>query len=105
MNVERVNPFETLESLDDFQPKSKPADVPSKRDIDALSQVTGFPSRQVKEHRPARRYTTGRNRQLNLKVTDEAAERFYALADEMAVPLGEVFDQAVKLLDASRKAE
>jgi len=28
-----------------------------------------------------RRYRTGRNRQLNLKVTDEALRRFYALGE------------------------
>lgn len=107
MSQERVNPFESIDDdLGDFKPKSKPQDVPSRAEIDALSEKSGFPSRQPaqpKEHR-VRRYTTGRNRQLNLKVTADALERFYSLADDMGEPLGEVFDQAVKLLEASRRA-
>jgi hypothetical protein len=45
--------------------------------------------------REPRRYRTGRNQQLNLKVTAEAAEAFYALADEKGWVLGEVFERAI----------
>ncbi|MGZ3297738.1 MAG: stability/partitioning determinant [Asticcacaulis sp.] len=46
-----------------------------------------------------RRYRTGRNRQLNLKVTDDALRRFYALADSQDMILGEAFEQAVLALE------
>lgn len=105
MTAERVDPFKTLDNLDDFQTKGKPKDVPSKTAIDDLAKATGFPSRQGKESR-GRHYTTGRNQQLNLKVTKDALDRFYNLADEMeGVPLGEIFNQAIKLLEASRRTE
>lgn len=104
MSQDRVNPFKPLDSLDDFQPSTKkPGDIPTRAEVDALSERSGFYSRQPvqqKEHR-VRRFTTGRNRQLNLKVTAEAMDRFYRLADELEVPLGEAFDRAVKLLEES----
>ena len=48
---------------------------------------------------PRRRYTTGRNRQLNMKVTEEALRRFYALADAQCWVLGEAFEHAVTALE------
>jgi hypothetical protein len=48
-----------------------------------------------------RRYRTGRNRQLNLKVSDDALRRFYALADAQNLVLGVVFEQAVHALEAA----
>ena len=52
-----------------------------------------------------RRYRTARNRQLNLKVTDEALRRFYAVADAQGLVLGQVFEQAVEALEDKLKAE
>lgn len=108
MGNDRVNPFEKLDSLDDFAVKDKPQDAPSKQEVDELSEKLGFPSRQaptpsVPKETRTRRYTTGRNRQLNLKVTSAAMDRFYTLADQMeGVPLGEIFDQAIKMLAESQ---
>jgi hypothetical protein len=76
-----------------------------------LAEERGFPSREAARAEPVRveptrepmlqrRYRTGRNRQLNLKVTDEALRRFYALADAQGKVLGEVFEQAVDALEA-----
>jgi hypothetical protein len=48
--------------------------------------------------REARRYRTGRNVQLNLKVRQEAADTFYALADSQHWVLGEAFEHAVEAL-------
>jgi hypothetical protein len=48
---------------------------------------------------PVRRYRTGRNRQLNLKVTEEVAQRFYALADHHELILGDAFARAVMALE------
>ena len=42
---------------------------------------------------------TGRNRQLNLKVTEAAADKFYALADANHWVLGEAFEMAIEALE------
>jgi hypothetical protein len=71
-----------------------------------MAEQRGFPSREAAapiiapEPMLQRRYRTGRNRQLNLKVTDDALRRFYALADAQGKVLGEVFEQAVEALEA-----
>lgn len=94
---ERVNSFAMPEALDDFKPKDKPLHIPSKTEIDKLINETGFISRQRQTNRGTR-YKTGRNQQLNLKVTVEAMDKFYQLADEMNLPLGEVFYQGIQAL-------
>ena len=50
-----------------------------------------------------RRYTTGRNQQINVKATAETIARFYRIADEMNVPLGEVLSRALDALDKDAK--
>lgn len=55
--------------------------------------------------REPRRHRTGRNVQLNLKVRTEDVEAFYALADEMGLVLGEVFERAVAALSRELAAE
>jgi len=60
--------------------------------MERIAEENNFPSRQAakapKEPRHKRRvYTTGRNRQFNIKATAETVERFYKMADERKVPL------------------
>ena len=114
MMSERVNPFG---DLDDFAPATKAKKPkPEKSVIDQVAADNNFPSRQplkpaVEPARPApaaspagrqqRRYTTGRNQQINVKATGETIEQFYRLADQMSLPLGEVLARA---LDALQKA-
>ena len=50
------------------------------------------------ERREQRRYRTGRNQQLNLKVRAQDAEAFYAIADAEGWVLGEAFARAVAAL-------
>ena len=45
-----------------------------------------------------RRYRTGRNMQLNLKVREATAATFYAMADAQGWVLGEAFERAVAAL-------
>lgn len=54
--------------------------------------------------RTRRRYTTGRNRQLNIKATDETIERFYAAADAQGVPLGALLELALEALEEKSRA-
>lgn len=108
MTQSRVNPLD----LTDFAPK--PADRPKPaaavEAIDAVANLNHFPSRQpvrlksdpAPARKKPRRYTTGRNQQLNIKVTPETALLMTQLADEMRVPLGELLQMA---LDAFRKAK
>lgn len=102
--AERINPFL---DLGDFASKSSSAKVGKSSDkkmIDEVAEDNGFPSRQpqhVSEALPvrqARRRTTGRNQQLNIKATSETIALFYRLADERDVPLGELLLLALKAL-------
>ena len=56
------------------------------------------PEPQQEERREQRRYRTGRNQQLNLKVRAQDAEAFYAIADALGWVLGDVFARAVAAL-------
>lgn len=98
----RANPFS---DLNDFVPKTQVRPVEAQH-IDRIASDMGFPSRQAaavpevtKAAPHRRRYTTGRNQQLNIKATAETVERFYRLADQQSVPLGELLDQALRALE------
>ena len=91
-----------LESFnpDDWTPKADiapPAKDISKQ-VEAVAQASGFKSREVKAPRPQRRRRTGRNVQLNIKVTPETMQAFYDIADQNDWVLGEVLEKAVFLL-------
>ena len=95
--MSRANPFD---DLSDFKPdqQSKPVETAA---IERLAQENGFPSRQataapvLKERPLVRRYTTGRNQQINVKASPETIARFYRLADERRMVLGELLEQAL----------
>lgn len=100
--MSRANPFT---DLGDFAPKTQAKPVEPQQ-IERIASEMGFPSRQASTAsvvaKPAprrRRYTTGRNQQLNVKATAETVERFYRLADQQGVPLGELLDQALQALE------
>jgi hypothetical protein len=92
--------------LGEFKPKA-PAQPEQVRGV---AEQAGFRSREPKatvsdppsvapERREPRRYRTGRNVQLNLKVRQEAVDAFYRLADERGWVLGETFERAVSALE------
>lgn len=100
--MSRANPFN---DLGDFAPKAQAKPVEPQQ-IERIASEMGFPSRQAstapavaKAAPRRRRYTTGRNQQLNVKATAETVERFYRLADQQGVPLGELLDQALQALE------
>ncbi|WP_431272870.1 hypothetical protein [Dankookia sp. P2] len=62
----------------------------------------GPPAAPAGERREQRRYRTGRNQQLNLKVRAQDAEAFYAIADAEGWVLGDVFARAVAALARDR---
>lgn len=104
MAASRANAFG---DLNDFQPKpAQPRRVQTEQ-IDKVASDLGFPSRQPSGSRPAtsasrrapRRHTTGRNQQLNVKATPETIARFYRLADQREVVLGELLELALDALE------
>ncbi len=88
--------------LSGFKPK-RPAEPKQVRDV---AEQAGFRSREAPAPAPLeepgrrepRRYRTGRNVQLNLKVRREAVDAFYKLADGQGWVLGEAFERAVAAL-------
>jgi hypothetical protein len=117
MTQERASIFEDDDlDLAAFTPKAKTDQPkPDRVAIQEVAEQKGFASREPVRpkstaapaavavtdppRREPRRYVTGRNRQLNLKVTEQAAERFYALADANRLVLGEAFEMAIEALE------
>lgn len=102
----RVNPFATLAEPPVFTTKAKTEKPLPTETMERIAEENNFPSRQAvkmpKEPRRKRRvYTTGRNRQFNIKATAETVERFYKMADERRVPLCELLEQALDALDGA----
>lgn len=112
--MNRANPFG---DLDDFatDPASRPVATEA---IDQLAEASGFPSRKAQAApvaregkepptaplaRQPRRHTTGRNRQINIKATEEVIATLYAIADDMRLPLGAVLEQALAALNEKRR--
>lgn len=98
MSGERASVFGEDLDLSEFQPKP-PARA---KDVRELAEKAGFTSREPpvdptleQGRREHRRYRTGRNIQLNLKVRQEDMDAFYALADSEGIVLGEAFARAV----------
>lgn len=102
-NSSRAGVFDS-DDLSDFAP-SAPATKPKPEEVRAVAEASSFRSRESAlppadqpTRRPPRRHRTGRNVQLNLKVRQEAADAFYALADQLDLVLGETFERAVDAL-------
>lgn len=104
--MSRANPFG---DLGDFAPESPSRPVATEA-IDQLAQASGFPSRKAQAApspapaRQPRRHTTGRNRQINIKATEETITALYSIADDMDLPLGAVLELALAALNEKRKA-
>jgi hypothetical protein len=107
MSTERVNPFADLSDFE-TRPTPKPARSVEAAQIDQLAEEHGFPSRQpartvsttkVETAPSRRRYTTGRNQQINIKATAETIALLYRLADEKHMPLGELLERALEALE------
>jgi len=111
---ERASIFENSPDFDlsGFAPKKqKRAGETAPNAISAVSEASGFRSREPSPSvtepaeqkddplkRTPRRYRTGRNVQLNIKVSAETIESFYAVADKEGWVLGETLERAVAAL-------
>src|SRR6202162_5448878 len=106
----RVDPFANLAEPPVFTIKTKTEKTVPTEAIQRIAEANNLPSRQAaktsKEPRRKRRvYTTGRNRQFNIKVTAESVERFYKMADERHEPLCELLEQALDALEQGGTSE
>ncbi|WP_027132512.1 hypothetical protein [Geminicoccus roseus] len=106
MNGERASIFGDDDfDVSDFQPRlpDRPAAPPE--EVRAVSEAASFRSREPKDvaqlpaRREQRRYRTGRNAQLNIKVRPETLEAFYALVDQHGWVQGEAFERALAALE------
>ena len=101
--MSRVNPFNDLSDAPAFEPKPKAAKPIEPEKIERLARDNNFPSRQSTKiptvDRPRRRYTTGRNQQLNFKATATTIEKFYRLAESKKLPLCELLEEALDALE------
>jgi hypothetical protein len=106
---ERAGIFESGPDFDvsGFAPaQAKPKIQTPPEAIRAVAETSDFRSREPSSspkkkpaERERRRYTTGRNVQLNIKVRSETLDRFYALADRQGWVLGETLERAVSALE------
>lgn len=108
MSDKRAGLFEDELDVSGFVPK--PLTQPEQ--VKTVAEEAGFRSRgpvPARAERPAelqaplerreqRRYRTGRNQQLNLKVRAQDAAAFYAIADAQGWVLGDAFARAVAAL-------
>jgi hypothetical protein len=104
--MSRVNPFDSLTDAPAFEPKPKASKPVEAEKIDQLARDNNFPSRQspakARVARVRRRYTTGRNQQLNFKATAATIDRFYQLAEQKKLPLCELLEKALDALEKEK---
>jgi len=104
MTGRRASVFNEDLDISDFKPALSGGGV-QREQVKAIAEPASFRSRDPEpasaSRREPRRHRTGRNVQLNLKVRQEDADAFYALADERGWVLGETFQKAVEALKRS----
>jgi hypothetical protein len=110
MMSERASIFDSDPDFDvsKFVPKqSKPKTETSAEAVRAVAEGSDFRSREpapapspkkATAEKERRRYTTGRNVQLNIKVRSETLDAFYSIADAEKWVLGETLERAVAAL-------
>ncbi|WP_375122171.1 stability/partitioning determinant [Pseudomonas sp. LW8] len=107
-NDERVDPFA---SLSQFKPKTANTQpVADAADIEKISKDNGFPSREaqpvsVPSGKRARHKSAEPRVQLNIKVTQACHERFYDMAEERNVRLGDLLSAALDALVIVEKSQ
>jgi hypothetical protein len=113
--MNRVNPFADLDDIE-VKPKKKLNQEDAQK-ISQIAEQNGFPSRQAKvEPKPkkpeapavelpirrGRRLATERTMQFNVRANPTDVARFYQLADDYNVPLGELLKMALDALEKKR---
>ena len=109
MNGDRASIFDNDDEFDvsGFAPKPAEKAAEKREQVRAVSEAASFRSREPKAapavpaastKREQRRYRTGRNAQLNIKIKPETLEDFYALVDRTGWVQGEAFERAIEAL-------
>lgn len=84
--------------------KFAPKEPAAAKDVREMAERSGFPSReptpvtsseQELSEKEQRRYRTGRNVAFSLKVRQQDLDRFYRLAKQEGVVMGEAFARAL----------
>lgn len=114
----RANPFATLDDLNDFHPVAAPKPKLAVEMVRQVSEASNFPSRAATAPKseavpetalpprtPQRRHRTGRNVQINLKVTAATSERFTRLSEEQGWVFGQTLDHALDALEIALKSK
>ena len=88
--------------LGSFKPKPTPAeDVPPVEQVRLVTEAARFPSREAApvavKRKPYRR-RTGRTAQFNCRITPEAFEDFYAIAERNDWTIGATVEEALAAL-------
>lgn len=102
MAEDRADPFADSLNLSDFMPSTQKRPAAIREAIREVSEAVGFPSRAPALKLPRRR-RTGRNAQLNLKVTQATIDRFTMLADADGLVFGELLEKALDAYQKSRQ--
>ena len=101
--AERAGLFEEDLDLSQFTPqKPAKAEQPPPEAVRAVAEGVKFQSREpskppAKQHQQ-RRYRTGRNIQLNTKVTTSTRDGLYEISDRYNWVLGETLERALQAL-------
>ena len=100
--AERAGLFEEDLDLSQFTPqKPARAEQPAPEAVRAVAEGAKFQSREpIKpaKQRQQRRYRTGRNIQLNTKVTMSTRDGLYEISDRYNWVLGETLERALQAL-------
>jgi len=100
--AERAGLFEEDLDLSQFTPqKPAKAEQPPAEAVRAVAEGARFQSREpvkAARQRQQRRYRTGRNIQLNTKVTTTTRDGFYEISDRYNWVLGETLERALQAL-------
>jgi len=96
--MERPNVFEDDDlDLPSFEPK------PTPEEVRRVSESANFFSRESRGGRKPRLWRTGRTAQFNCRITPDAFDRFYAIADERGWKVGETVEFALAALEEKLK--
>ena len=100
--AERAGLFEEDLDLSQFAPrKPAKAEQPAPEAVRAVAEGANFQSResvQPAKQPQRRRYRTGRNIQLNTKVTTSTRDGYYEISDRYNWVLGETLERALQAL-------
>ena len=106
---ERAGLFEEDLDLSQFTPhKPTKAEQPPPDAVRAVAEGAKFQSREpvkTPKSRQQRRYRTGRNIQLNTKVTMSTRDGFYEISDRYNWVLGETLERALQALKRELEKE